>query len=375
MKFPYSKKICEIDSPLDWTDDKNQLMAMACKEMALFHQKNCPDIERLYKKHQFDPNSIESIDDLTRIPAVGVSAMKYHLLTSMPPDQAVLKLTSSGTRGQKTQIWFDQGSLDRVQRMLDVYLEQEKIVSKELTNYLVFNYDPDDAGDLGIAYTEKNQLRFAPQNKAFFTVKKDKQGQWQFLKEKALQTLKEYAQEGKPVRIMAMPAFLFEFLGFMKKQNISFKLPKGSLIITGGGWKAAEDKMVSRDQFRQMCKDAFGIPAEWIRDAYGMAEHSAPYFQCSHHKFHVAVFNRLYVRDPVTNKVLPPGEKGLLELVTPFNAIMPTLALLSTDWAMIDSESCGCGQNSPTFTLLGRAGLSKHKGCAIHADDIVKRGK
>ena len=310
MKFPHSEKICEIENPLDWTDEKDQLMAMACKEMALFHQKNCPDIERLYKKYDFDPNSIESIDDLPRIPAVGVSAMKYHLLTSLPHDQAVLKLTSSGTRGQKTQIWFDQGGLDRVQRMLDVYLEQEKIVSKELTNYLVFNYDPDDAGDLGIAYTEKNQLRFAPQNKAFYCVKKDDQGQWQFLKEKALSTLQEYAEDDKPVRIMAMPAFLFEFLEFIKEKNISFKLPKGSLIITGGGWKAAEDKMVSREQFRQRCQDAFGIPTEWIRDAYGMAEHSAPYFQCSHHKFHIAVFNRLYARDPINNKVLPAGMIG-----------------------------------------------------------------
>jgi len=104
-----------------------------------------------------------------------------------------------------------------------------------------------------------------------------------------------------------------------------------------------------------------------------MAEHSAPYFECREHRFHVAVFNKLIIRDPETMEPLPKGEQGLMELITPFNAMMPTLALLTTDWAIEDAAPCPCGYNAPTFTLLGRAGISKHKGCAIHAEDIVKR--
>lgn len=375
--FSLVNQVCEVKDPLTWTPEKNRLMVQACRSMAEFHYQHCPEIRALYDKYGFKPASLVDEQDLTRIPPLGVTAMKYFLLTSLPHQAAVLKLTSSGTRGQKTQIWFDQDSLDRVQRMLDVYLEQEHIVSGDLTNYLVFNYDPDQAQDLGVAYSDKNQLRFAPQNEVFYCVKKNAAGDWHFLKEEAYETLLRYQKDGKPVRIFAMPVFLHEFIMYLrerKQTKACLALPKGSLIITGGGWKASEDKMISREQFRRECAVVFGIPEEWIRDAYGMAEHSAPYFHCRKHRFHVAVFNRLYIRDPESLRVLPDGEPGLLELVTPFNAMMPTLAILSTDWALIDKESCGCGFNAPTFTLLGRAGLVKQKGCALHADEIVKRG-
>ncbi len=104
-----------------------------------------------------------------------------------------------------------------------------------------------------------------------------------------------------------------------------------------------------------------------------MAEHAAPYMTCAKHRFHVPVYNRVYARDPVTLEVLPPGETGLLEFVTPFNAMMPNIAILSTDLGYMDPTPCACGRKSPTFTLMGRGGLVKHKGCAITAGEIVKR--
>lgn len=367
------KDICEIENPCTITEDKLQLMTDACREMAAFHNDHCPEINHLYKRHHFSPSDIKTYKDLTKIPPLGVSAMKRYLLTSMPEETAVLKLTSSGTKGIKTQIWFDQDSLDRVQRMLDVFLEQEGMVSDQPTNYLIFNYDPEDAKDLGVAFSDANQMRFAPIHATHYTVKKDSSGEWFFDTDKALEVLEKYSKETFPVRIFGMPAFIHEFVRICQRKNLSYKLPQGSLMITGGGWKASEDKMITRAEFRAECEGVFGIDEKWQRDAYGMAEHSAPYFECSAHRFHVAVFNCLLLRDPETMEVVPKGEQGLMELITPFNAIMPTLALLTTDWAKEDLDPCPCGHNSPTFTLLGRAGISKHKGCAIHADDIVKR--
>jgi phenylacetate-coenzyme A ligase PaaK-like adenylate-forming protein len=144
-------------------------------------------------------------------------------------------------------------------------------------------------------------------------------------------------------------------------------------MVTGGGWKAAEDRKVSREDFREKVSRFLGIPIENIRDGYGMAEHSAPYIECRRHRFHVPVYNRVLTRDPVTLEVLAPGKTGLLELITPYNAMMPNLAILSTDLGFISPEECPCGASSPTFTLVGRGGLWKYKGCAIHAGEIVKR--
>src|SRR5262245_14723786 len=115
MNFPAAETISRIPEPHHWTEEKNEIMVEACREMAVFHGEHSPEVSYLYKKRRFQPSSIHTERDLENIPFVGVNAMKYYLLTSLPHDQAVLKLTSSGTRGQKTQIWFDQASLDRVQ--------------------------------------------------------------------------------------------------------------------------------------------------------------------------------------------------------------------------------------------------------------------
>ena len=363
-------KLCDIRDPLNWTEEKQDVFVEACRELAIFHYEHSREIKFIYDKRRFDPLSIRVNADITRIPMVNVAAMKSFLLISLPQEMAALKLTSSGTKGQKTQIWMDKASLDRAQKMLDGYWLQEGFISPKQSNYLVFNYDPRAAGDLGIAFTDENQMRFSPVAKAFYAIQKDDKGQWVFKKEQCLQQLKDFCLEELPVRIFGMPSFIYEFLELVDKPLC---LPKGSLIITGGGWKAAEDKKISRELFRQQLVDALGISAERIRDAYGMAEHVAPYFECKRHRFHIPIYARIIIRDPVSLEVLNDGNEGLMELITPFNAMMPNLAVLSTDFGYINPDPCECGFNSPTFTLCGRAGKTKHKGCAITAHEIVRR--
>lgn len=364
---------CKIEKPLTWTKENRSLFVQACREMAIFHSGHSPELNYLYKKYGFNPESIMSEEDLESIVPVGVTAMKYYLLTSLPHDKAVLKLTSSGTTGQKTQIWFDRESLDRVQGMLTSLWEEEGLVSASPANYLFFVYDPKDAEDLGITFSINNQQRFAPPLKSYYAIKKDQNGAWKFDHEGTLSQLEDFAREGKPVRLSGIPSFMYELLDIMEKRGEKVVLPPGSLVMTGGGWKAREDKKVSREVFRAKITNCLGIPDELIRDGYGLAEHSSPYIDCKDHRFHVPAYNHIIIRDPITMKPLPKGEAGLLELITPFNAMLPNLAILSTDIGYLDPDLCSCGHNSPTFTLTGRGGLTKHKGCAIAAGDIVRR--
>lgn len=370
MRFPSAEALCRLKDPHHWTREGRALFVAACREFAAFHARRCPEIAALYRRREFDPASIRRESDLARIPALGVTAMKKFLFLSLPADKSALTLTSSGTRGQKTQIWFDKHSLERCQSMLTAQWQGEGLVSSELTNYLMFVYDPADAKDLGIAFSDKNQQRFAPVARAFYAVRKDASGQWAFGGAEVLRRLREYAAEGRPVRLFGMPAFIFETLQSMKEPIL---MPAGSWMVTGGGWKAAEDRKITRAEFRAMVTRLLGVPGERIRDAYGMAEHCAPYLDCRAHRFHVPAFARVLVRDPETMETLPPGKPGLLELISPYNAMMPNLAILTTDMGQIDREPCPCGYRSPTFTLLGRGGIAKHKGCAIHASEIVRR--
>ncbi|MGE0174898.1 MAG: hypothetical protein AB7T49_19050 [Oligoflexales bacterium] len=372
QQFSAADKICKISNPFDWTPEGNALMVEACREMASFHYKQNPDIQKLYNKYSFDPASLRSTTDLERIPSLGVHAMKYFLFSSLPDSAAVLKLTSSGTRGQKTQIWFDQQSLDRAQSMLDGLWRQQGLVTESPVNYLMFIYDPKDASDLGIAFSIANQMRFAPARDTFFAIRKNKEGQWFLDMAGVMAKLEEYAKTQCELRIHGIPSFIFEAMTALKTIGKSFEFPK-SHVLTGGGWKAAEDKKVTKEYFYEMLQETLGIKDENVLDGYGMAEHSAPYMECRLHRFHIPVYCRIIIRDPATMRSLSLGEQGLIELLTPFNSMMPNLSVLSTDIGQLDKDKCRCGYQSPTFTLLGRGGLKKHKGCALTASEVVKR--
>ena len=113
------------------------------------------------------------------------------------------------------------------------------------------------------------------------------------------------------------------------------------------------------------------IPQQNVRDLFGMVEHGIPYVDCEHGNLHVPIYARARVLDPESLKSLEDGEVGLLHLMTPYLSSYPSISLLTTDKAVIDNN-CPCGRPGKTFKILGRAGLAKHKGCAIKALDLLK---
>jgi hypothetical protein len=71
---------------------------------------------------------------------------------------------------------------------------------------------------------------------------------------------------------------------------------------------------------------------------------------------------------------LPYGEKGFLQFVSPYITSAPAHSVLMGDMAvMYPAEKCGCGITTPYFEILGRAGTSKNKSCAIAAAELLKR--
>ncbi len=368
-------RLSDISEPLTWNEEKSELMLEACRVSAQYHYENNKSIRFLYDRMGFKPSDLQKESDFGKLPALSVYAMKHHLLLSMEESKAVLKMTSSGTSGQKTWAWMDQESLDRGQKMLRSLWNQEGLISAAETNYMLFVYNQSQAKDLGVAFSAKNRTQFAPPHRIEYAINQNPSGDWEFQKSKVLENLLQFIEEKKPVRVLGITGFIYEFIQELKDKKTRLELPKGSFLFTTGGWKAAEAKKVDRSVFQKEASEYFGIQLQNIRDGYGMAEHGAPYWQCKDHHFHVPAYARILSLDPVTLTEKEPGEPGLLKLITPFNRMMPNLAILSTDLGRLITEPCSCGWNSPRFEILGRAGLSKNKGCAIQADEIVKRVK
>src|SRR5262245_5605234 len=110
------QKLCELSQPYVPPDGYEQLFVQAMKESIRWHQGRSSIYKALTERKQFDADQLVTISDTARIPYLLASFFKLHEIVSIPRDQVIAHLTSSGTTGQKSQMFFDQWSMSAGQR-------------------------------------------------------------------------------------------------------------------------------------------------------------------------------------------------------------------------------------------------------------------
>jgi phenylacetate-coenzyme A ligase PaaK-like adenylate-forming protein len=364
---PKTQKLLESD-PFDFSLAAQELFVKSFRENALHHYQNHLFTQRLWDYMGFHPHQIESEKDLEKVPGTMVHLFKEHAFCSAPAQDIVLTLTSSGTGGQKTQQFLSQESLDNVKKLAFSIHQRLGMASDRKYNYLCFTYDPKKANDLGTAFTDELLTNFTDKNEVYYAIQWDESEKSFALNEQGvLRTLKRFSESEFPTRILGFPAFLYEIIN---KHNISVDLGEDSWLQTGGGWKSKADKEIPKSEFREFIHDRLGIPPHHQRDLFGMVEHGIPYVDCELGQLHIPNFSRVYVRSPRSLEILPDGERGLLHFLCTYNFSYPAASLLTTDYGRMGK--CDCGLGGKILILEGRAGVTKHKGCALKALEILK---
>ena len=364
-------KLYELTQAFDFSEENKGLFVQSMREMADFHSEHSPVYRGICQQYGFTADQIQSYGDLTSIPHIFVTAFKQRRLLSLPEDQICTTFTSSGTQGQKSQINLDRISFDRQAGMRSLLVRSLGLASEQQHNYLVFSYAPAIADQRGAAHTFNTYTTFAPAAEKHFALQQGASGEPAFELEQAIATLVRFAQTGLPLRVVGFLAFSFVTLQEMKKRGIRLQFPAESLLITGGGWKSHKGETVSFEGYAELVQEILGIQPERIRDFYGMVEHGVPYMSCSHRHYHVPIFANVAAIDPGNMQVLPEGASGLLKLQTSFIRSAPAISVLSTDLGAIGSN-CPCGIPGSYIMLRGRAGVTKHAGCAISASQLIK---
>ncbi|MFH1453776.1 MAG: acyl-protein synthetase [Armatimonadota bacterium] len=353
---------------LDSNHDNMFLKAM--KDAFSFHYLHLPVYKKYCDNYGFTPKDLKKYGDLNKMPFIFVNVFKQKKLLTVKDKDVQMIITSSGTGGRKSYMYLDNISLRRIIKIIyNIYNDFGMYNRSQKTNYLCFTYDPLYAADVGTAFSDKLLATLTLINKIYYSIEFDKRiKDFRLNKEKSLKVLKDYEQDGLPVRILGLPAFLYEVIKDLGK---GFKLSRKSHIIIGGGWKTLKDKEIPKDEFRALIEEKLGMPKENIRDLYGLVEHGVPYSECEYANMHVSIYSRVIIRDPGTLKVLPPGKTGLIQLQTPYINTIPAISILTGDMGVLHYD-CPCGRKSPVLKLMGRGGVHKHKGCAITALDILK---
>ncbi|KMJ46450.1 acyl-protein synthase [Xenorhabdus khoisanae] len=374
QNLPHVKALCAITHPYRACAEYDALFDAAMRELTLYHCEHTPGYKQWLTDHGLDKQAIMALDDWSSLPLLFANYFKRNLILSESAQNA-LELTSSGTTGQKSRMRYDAESITSAQHMVDCIFDYYGWNTPDQPcNYLLLSYEPAGAVTLGTAYTDQFLAKYAPVNRAYYALRHNGQGN-EFDPFGTIAALQQFAEEGLPVRIFGFPAFLWFTLQRMAQMGLpALKLHPESLVFLGGGWKTHADKSIPKLKLYQRLTEQLGIPDIRCRDGYGSVEHPVPYVECSHHNFHVPVYARAYVRHTANLSRQPYGEPGFLHFASPYITSCPAHSIVTNDLAILHSaDSCGCELDTDWFELLGRAGTSKNRSCAIAASELIKR--
>jgi phenylacetate-coenzyme A ligase PaaK-like adenylate-forming protein len=354
--------------PFDFSAEARALFVESFRENALHHYSRHDFTRKFWDRQGFHPSKLDREEDLGTVPGTMVHLFKEHEFCSVPREELVLVLTSSGTGGQKSRQFLNQLSLENVKSLALSIHRSLGMASASKYNYLCFTYDPAIANDLGTAFTDELLTNFTGKNEVYYAIQWSVERQEFILNEEGVvETLRRFAASEYSTRILGFPALLYEVI---EKHNIQLNLGAESWLQTGGGWKGKADKEIPKHKFRKFIFERLGIPEKNQRDLFGMVEHGIPYVDCERGYLHIPNYARVYVRSPHNLELRPKGERGLLHFLCSYNFSYPAPSLLTTDYGRIGS--CDCQIGGDILILEGRAGVTKHKGCALKALELLE---
>lgn len=382
LQVPDSKKLaavqelCDIRDPYFTGNHADSLFLQSMEESIRWHHDRCGFYKDLLGRNAFDIKRKLQLRDLPRIPAIHANFFKTHAVRSVEEKDIAITLTSSGTMGQKSQMFFDDWSIRAARRMVDFVYDHFGWYNPDTpTNYLVSNYEPEEGSTRGTTNTSKFLTKYAPANNVNYVLRLTGEGGHEFDLFGCIEVLKKYEAEKVPVRLIGFPSFIFFILERMRSLGErDLQLHNDSLVFFAGGWKGYADKQISKPELYARLGEQLGIPDYRCRDGFGSVEHSVPYVECDRHHMHVPVWSRAFIRDVRTLEVLDYGKKGYLSFLTPYITSVPAISVIMGDLGMMHpADDCGCGIQTPWFEILGRAGLSKNKSCAVSASELLKK--
>ncbi len=367
-------RLCLLDDPYAHSSERDALFVAAMREVVAWHQAGSSFYAELLRRRGFSPSRVESIESCASIPMVPAGFFKANEVLSIARTKVFAHLTSSGTLGQKSQMFFDEWSLRTAQRMVDSIFALNGWVSEEPANYLLYTYETESDSRLGTAYTDGFLCKYAPIRSVELALKLDGKGGHEFDLLGCIRALQRFASEGAPVRIFGFPAFLQFTLERMRGLRLPpLRLSERSLVFLGGGWKGQADLAIPKSELYARVAEQLGIPDSRLRDGFGSVEHCIPYIECLRHRFHVPVWSRVFIRDVRTLEALGFDHPGFLQFVSPYITSVPAHSVMMGDLAVLKpGDACGCGIQSPYFEVLGRAGVSRNKSCAMAASELLK---
>lgn len=308
------------------------------------------------------------------IPALPVSAFKYHRVAAFPPSKTVRTFLTSGTtrgtlRGQhafETLALYDA----TVRASFGAHLFPAGASGPKRTGSsgprrmeIIFLTAPSrEKPESSLSYMGERVQKEFGKKKPFFAL-----GPNGVRSEALTARLLRACSERAPVLIYTTTFALADYLDFLASKKIRIPLPRGSRIMETGGYKGRRTQ-VARPTLVRQAQNFLGVPGSHVVNEYGMTELTSQFYDRSLASArHGAVngapkpiksippWTRIQIIHPATGRPVPKGKRGLIRILDLANQ-GSCLAIQTED----EGRRVGGG-----FEVLGRLKGADLRGCSL----------
>jgi len=339
-------------------EEKDKLLTERLVELTKLHKQNCPEYGRILDCIDFD---VDSVSSYTELPFLPVRLFKELALKSVPDEDIVKTVTSSGTTRQAvSKIYLDRTTSSNQQKTM-VKIVSEFTGSSRMPMIIIdcpsavknrAMFSARGAGILGFSIFGSKKIYAFDDN-----MKLDVEGLREFL----------FKRQDKKIFLfgftfMVWQHFYKEVLR-LKDEGITFDL-SNAVLIHGGGWKKLESEAVSPQEFHKRLKEACGL--DFIYNYYGMVEQTGCiYMQCECGHLHASIFSDVITRRSIDFTLCDIGEKGIIQVVSMIPESYPGHSLVTEDEGIIEGvDDCPCGRKGKYFKIIGRMKNAEIRGCS-----------
>lgn len=338
-------------------EEKHAMLNGRLKELTRRHYKDCEPYRRMMDAMNLD---IDNLPDYEDIPFLPVRMFKEFELKSVPKEDIVKTMTSSGTTGQSVSKIF----LDR-----ETSAAQQKCLTKIVSHFIGTKRVPMLILDSSAVIKNRNMFSARGAGILGFSMFGSKR-QYAFNDEMDLdiEGMKKFLDDHRGGTIMLFGFTYMIWQYFYKKLLQSGFKPdlSNGILIHGGGWKKLANEQVSPEEYKKSLNEVCGILPENVHDYYGMVEQTGCiYMECKCGHLHTSAFSDVLIRRPYDFSLAEHGEKGIVEVVSVLPESYPGHILLTEDeGTILGEDDCPCGMRGKYFRIEGRIKNAEIRGCS-----------
>ncbi len=319
------------------------------KDLTILHFQRCTEYRKILNTINYDIKN----EDLALQPFLPVNLFKSKKMISVPDNQVVKVLQSSGTTGSvRSKIYLDQdNAVNQKKVLIDL---AKNIMPQNRIPMLIIDQNPNNvdrknlearlAGIFGFSIFGKN-----------YTYLLDKKGNIDY---KNLDNFyKDYSKQ--EFFIFGFTSMVYEYLIKKLKSDYDFK---NGLLIHGGGWKKIESEKINNKKFRDLLYKKVNLKK--VYNYYGLVEQTGSiFFECEKcNSFYSTKYSKVFIRNEKF-EILKKG-KGMIQIISSVPVSYPGHNILTEDIGELILNNCSCKKYGNRFKVYGRIEKSKIRGCS-----------